>query len=82
MLFELEGDQQLWQDTVRGAVGKHCAPTLARSVGEDGADKIHLGITSPFGDVEQSGLGRRNGEEGSRNISRVKLMGSQLKDTQ
>jgi hypothetical protein len=38
MLFELDADQRLWQDTVRDAVGKQCPPELVRSVAEDGAD--------------------------------------------
>ena len=37
MQFEPAADQQLWR---RDAVGKHCPPTLARTVGEDGANPI------------------------------------------
>ncbi len=42
MLFELDADQRLWQDTVRDAVGKQCPATLVRSVAEDGADPTPL----------------------------------------
>ena len=42
MLLEFDADQRLWQETVRDAVGKHCPPTLVRSVAEDGADPMPL----------------------------------------
>ena len=42
MLLEFDADQRLWQETVRDAVGKNCAPTLVRSVAEDGVDPTPL----------------------------------------
>lgn len=42
MLLEFDADQRLWQETVRDAVGKHCPPTLVRSVAEEGADPMPL----------------------------------------
>ena len=37
--------------------------------------KSHFGITSPFGGTKQSGLGRRNGEEGFREYLQSKTIG-------
>ncbi len=38
MLFEFDSDQRLWQKTVRDVTAKECAPTLIRSIVDDGAD--------------------------------------------
>jgi alkylation response protein AidB-like acyl-CoA dehydrogenase len=38
VLLEFDADQRLWQETVRDAVGKNCAPTLVRSIAEGDAD--------------------------------------------
>ncbi|MCW2732049.1 MAG: aldehyde dehydrogenase [Mycobacterium sp.] len=37
--------------------------------------KSHFGITSPFGGTKQSGLGRRNGDEGYREYLEAKTIG-------
>jgi acyl-CoA reductase-like NAD-dependent aldehyde dehydrogenase len=37
--------------------------------------KSHFGITSPFGGTRQSGLGRRNGDEGYREYLEGKTIG-------
>jgi acyl-CoA reductase-like NAD-dependent aldehyde dehydrogenase len=37
--------------------------------------KSHFGITSPFGGTKQSGLGRRNGDEGYREYLEGKTIG-------
>lgn len=37
--------------------------------------KTHFGITSPFGGIKQSGLGRRNGDEGYREYLEGKTIG-------
>jgi acyl-CoA reductase-like NAD-dependent aldehyde dehydrogenase len=37
--------------------------------------KSHFGITSPFGGIKQSGLGRRNGKEGFREYLESKTIG-------
>ncbi len=37
--------------------------------------KSHFGITSPFGGTKQSGLGRRNGEEGYKEYLEIKTIG-------
>ncbi len=37
--------------------------------------KSHFGITSPFGGTKQSGLGRRNGEEGFKEYLEIKTIG-------
>lgn len=37
--------------------------------------KSHFGITSPFGRTKQSGLGRRNGDEGFREYLERKTIG-------
>lgn len=42
MLLEFDADQQLWHDTVRDAVTKHCPPTLVRSVAENSVDTTPL----------------------------------------
>jgi alkylation response protein AidB-like acyl-CoA dehydrogenase len=38
MLFELDADQRLWQDTVRAVLAKECPPALVRGVVDDGVD--------------------------------------------
>ena len=42
MLLEFDGDQRLWQETVRDAVGKQCPASFVRNVAEDGADPSPL----------------------------------------
>lgn len=37
--------------------------------------RSHFGITSPFGGIKQSGLGRRNGDEGFREYLEIKIIG-------
>ncbi|MFN8100394.1 MAG: aldehyde dehydrogenase family protein [Mycobacterium sp.] len=37
--------------------------------------RSHFGITSPFGGTKQSGLGRRNGDEGFREYLEIKTIG-------
>ena len=37
--------------------------------------RSHFGITSPFGGIKQSGLGRRNGDEGFREYLEIKTIG-------
>ena len=37
--------------------------------------RSHFGITSPFGGTKQSGLGRRNGDEGFREYFEIKTIG-------
>jgi alkylation response protein AidB-like acyl-CoA dehydrogenase len=42
MLLEFDGDQKLWQQTIRDAVAKQCPPALVRSVAECGVDPTPL----------------------------------------
>ena len=42
MLFEFDSDQRLWQKTVREVTAKECAPTLIRSIVDNGADPAPL----------------------------------------
>ncbi|GAA5052242.1 acyl-CoA dehydrogenase family protein [Nocardia callitridis] len=42
MLFELDADQRLWQDTVRTVTAKECSPALIRSIVDSGADSAPL----------------------------------------
>lgn len=49
MLFELDSDQRLWQDTVRDVTAKECPPTLIRNIVDNGADpdplwKVYAGL--------------------------------------
>ncbi|HOW93455.1 MAG TPA: aldehyde dehydrogenase family protein, partial [Mycolicibacterium fallax] len=37
--------------------------------------RSHFGLTSPFGGTKQSGLGRRNGDEGFREYLEIKTIG-------
>ena len=37
--------------------------------------RSHFGITSPFGGTKQSGLGRRNGDEGFTGYLEIKTIG-------
>ncbi|MEE2032905.1 acyl-CoA dehydrogenase family protein [Rhodococcus chondri] len=62
MLFELDSDQRLWQDTVRDVTAKECPPTLIRNIVDNGADpeplwKVYSGLgwtelTDPAATVE------------------------------
>lgn len=38
LLLELDDDQRLWRETVRGALTKQCPPSLVRAIAEGGAD--------------------------------------------
>jgi alkylation response protein AidB-like acyl-CoA dehydrogenase len=42
MLFELDSDQRLWQDTVRALLAKECPPALIRGIVDDGMDPAPL----------------------------------------
>ncbi|MGI8329481.1 acyl-CoA dehydrogenase family protein [Actinomadura scrupuli] len=54
MLFELDADQRLWQETVRKAVAKECPATLIRQVVDDGVDPAPLWRV--YGDLGWTGL--------------------------
>jgi alkylation response protein AidB-like acyl-CoA dehydrogenase len=38
LLLELDDDQRLWRETLRGALTKQCPPSLVRAIAEGGAD--------------------------------------------
>jgi Acyl-CoA dehydrogenase, C-terminal domain len=42
LLLELDDDQRLWRETVRGALTKQCPPSLVRSIADGGAEAAPL----------------------------------------